>query len=249
VRQQYLDFLSREPEVSEPWSNVLRNCQNQFNSDSGNQSSGCDRITVSAAFFGSPEFQLKGGYVFRFYKVAFGRLPKYDEIVSDMRSVTGTTPEEVFAKKKAFADTWVRRPEFGNRYDLSSPTDFVGALLNPYGLNSITTPDPASPDGSNKVTLSRQDLINALRGVGNNGIPTLNKAQVVRAICDSDQVATAEFNSAFVAMQYYGYLRRTPEAGGYTAWLAYLNAHPSDYRTMVNGFLNSTEYRLRFGQP
>jgi len=27
----------------------------------------------------------------------------------------------------------------------------------------------------------------------------------------------------------------------------YLNAHPGDFRTMINGFLNSTEYRLRFG--
>jgi hypothetical protein len=52
-----------------------------------------------------------------------------------------------------------------------------------------------------------------------------------------------------VAMQYYGYLRRTPEDAGYTAWLNYLNAHPTDFRTMVNGFMNSIEYRLRFGQP
>jgi hypothetical protein len=50
-------------------------------------------------------------------------------------------------------------------------------------------------------------------------------------------------------MQYYGYLRRTPESTGYQAWLDYLNTHPGDFRTMVNGFMNSTEYRLRFGQP
>jgi len=31
--------------------------------------------------------------------------------------------------------------------------------------------------------------------------------------------------------------------------LNYLNANPTDFRTMVNGFMNSTEYRLRFGQP
>jgi hypothetical protein len=50
-------------------------------------------------------------------------------------------------------------------------------------------------------------------------------------------------------MQYYGYLRRTPEAAGYNAWLDYLKANPSDYRTMVGGFVNSAEYRLRFGHP
>ena len=33
----------------------------------------------------------------------------------------------------------------------------------------------------------------------------------------------------------------------YEAWLGVLQR--GDIRTMVNGFLNSTEYRLRFGQP
>jgi hypothetical protein len=70
---------------------------------------------------------------------------------------------------------------------------------------------------------------------------------VFRAIADSDQVFTQEFNKAFVAMQYYGYLRRTPETAGYNAWLNHLNDHPNDFRTMVNGFMNSLEYRLRFG--
>ena len=44
-----------------------------------------------------------------------------------------------------------------------------------------------------------------------------------------------------------GYLRRTPDTTGYQAWLNYLSTHPGDYRTMVNGFMNSIEYRLRFG--
>ena len=86
-----------------------------------------------------------------------------------------------------------------------------------------------------------------LTGLLNAG--TLTCAQVLRAIADSDQVFAAEFNQAFVAMQYYGSLKRTPEPGCYNAWLNYLNAHPTDFRTMVNGFMNSVEYRLRFGNP
>src|SRR5580765_6626862 len=42
-------------------------------------------------------------------------------------------------------------------------------------------------------------------------------------------------------------LRRTPDQSGFNSWVSYLTANPSDFRTMVNGFLNSTEYRLRFG--
>jgi len=241
VRQQYLDFLSREPEQGEPWSAILRNCSNQFNTDPNNAAAGCDRLTVSAAFFGSPEFRLKGYFVFLFYKVALGRLPSYDEFIPDMRSVTGQTPAEVFAKKAAFIDAFAGRLEFRNLYDALSNTAYVDALMNRYILQSITTPDPANPDGTTMVTLTRADLVNRLN------TQTLTRAQVLRAIVQSREVDLVEFNGAFVAMQYYGYLRRTPETSGYNAWLDYLNMHPTDFRTMVNGFMNSVEYRLRFG--
>ena len=50
-------------------------------------------------------------------------------------------------------------------------------------------------------------------------------------------------------MQYYGYLRRTPEEDGYQAWLRVIREDPQNIRTMVHGFVNSVEYKLRFGQP
>jgi hypothetical protein len=243
VRLHYLDFLSREPDPAgnQSWLNLLNNCPDVNNLDPNSPSAVCDRLTVSAAFFGSQEFQLKGFYVFRFYKAAFSRLPTYAEIVVDMRNVTGQTPEEVFQKKAAFATAFAQRPEFANAYGALSNASYVSALLNRYGLTQVTTPDPAAPDGAQKVTLTSTDLTNRL----NAG--TLTRAQVLRAVADSDQVAGAEFTRAFVAMQYYGYLRRTPEPTGYQAWLNYLTANPSDFRTMVNGFMNSQEYRLRFG--
>jgi hypothetical protein len=123
-----------------------------------------------------------------------------------------------------------------------SNTNFVNALMDRYNLQSITTPDPANPDGSTKVTLTRADLINGLNAV------TLSRAQVVRAIADSDQLFQLEYNQAFVFMQYVGYLRRSPETAGYNGWLNYLNS-TGDFRTMISGFANSQEYRSRFGQP
>jgi hypothetical protein len=235
VRMQYLDFLSRESEAGQPWSGVINNCA------AGDTS--CDRISVSANFFRSQEFQLKGLFVFRFYKVSFGRLPLYSEVVVDMRSVTGTTTAEVQAKKAAFTSAWMQRQEFLNAYSALSNQQFVDALMGRYGLQQMTTPDPSAPDGTLKLTLTRADLINRLTAA------TLTRGQVVRAIADSDQVGAAEFNPAFVAMQYFGYLRRDPDTSGYNAWLATINANPADFRSMVNGFMNSTEYRLRFGQP
>jgi hypothetical protein len=77
----------------------------------------------------------------------------------------------------------------------------------------------------------------------------MTRGQIVRAIADSNEVGATEFNPAFVAMQYFGYLRRDPDSGGYNAWLQTINANPADFRAMINGFMNSVEYRLRFGQP
>jgi hypothetical protein len=240
VRQQYLDFLFREPDAAgfQAWLGVLNNCSDVNNNPQ------CDRVLVSSSFFGSPEFRIKGFFVYRFYALAFRQLPAYAQIVPDMVSVTGQTAAETAQRRAAFADSFVARPEFLARYPVSlSNMDFVNRLMDQYGLQTITTPDPSAPDGSTKVTLTRADLINRLNAV------TLMRAQVVRAIADSDQVAQIEFNPAFVFMQYVGYLKRDPDAAGFNAWLNYLNAHPTDFRTMVNGFVNSPEYRSRFGQP
>ena len=237
VRQNYLDFLSREPDTDgfNAWVSVLNGC-----SDVNNNST-CDRILVSQSFFGSPEFQLKGFYVFRFYRLAFDRLPEYLEIIPDMSFVAGQTAQEVFERKAQLANLFTQRTEFINTYGAQTNAQYVAALLGRYQLTQIVTPDPAHPDDATKITLTNADLVNRLNAA------TLTRAQVFRAIADSDQVSQPEFNNAFVAMQYYGYLRRKPEQSGYAAWLAVLQS--GDIRAMVSGFMNSQEYRLRFGNP
>ncbi|HEV7373525.1 MAG TPA: hypothetical protein VGN95_02315, partial [Pyrinomonadaceae bacterium] len=50
---------------------------------------------------------------------------------------------------------------------------------------------------------------------------------------------------AFVVMQYFGYLRRNPDKF-YLDWIAIMNQDKANYRNMVNGFMNSAEYRARF---
>ena len=240
VRQQYLDFLSREPEQSglDAWLNVLNNCSDVHNNPT------CDRIHVSSSFFRSDEFQLKGYFVYLFYRVALNRRPNYDEIIPDLRGVTGQTGDEVARKRAAFARQFTLRPEFRTTYDDSLlDAAFVGELLGRYNAAAITTPDPSNPDGTQFVTLTREELISRLSA------GTLTRAQVLRAVVQSREVDTVEFRGAFVATQYYGYLRRAPEEAGYQGWLNYLNANPNDFRTMVNGFMNSEEYRLRFGRP
>ncbi|MDQ1610389.1 MAG: serine protease [Pyrinomonadaceae bacterium] len=241
VRQQYLDFLSREPDTGgfNAWLGVLNNCPNAFTGPS--VPSQCDRIYVSGeGFFRSAEFQLKGSYAFRFYKVAFGRMPEYTEIVSDMSFVAGATEQEVYARKAQLALLFTQRPEFQTAYGGMTNTQFVETLFARYGLGTVTTPDPATPDSGTRVNFTTGVFISQLDS------NFLTRAQVFRAIADSDQVQAAEFNNTFVAVQYYGYLRRKPDPAGFNAWLSVLQS--GNVRTMVDGFLNSVEYRLRFGQ-
>ncbi|HLL16961.1 MAG TPA: GDSL-type esterase/lipase family protein [Pyrinomonadaceae bacterium] len=227
VRMQYLDFLSREPDAEgfDAWMGVLNRCSNVEDNPL------CDRPTVSSAFFRSQEFQLKGYFVYLFYKVSLGRLPLYAEIIPDMRRVTGATAEEVFAKRLAFAHAWVERPEFKTLYpETLSPDAFVDKLLQVTGV------------ALNGGVITRNSLASDL------STRTRTRAEVLMALVEHPSVDARERNGAFVAMQYFGYLRRDPEADGYNAWLAYLNANPGDFRTMVRGFVNSVEYQLRFGQ-
>jgi hypothetical protein len=86
---------------------------------------------------------------------------------------------------------------------------------------------------------------------------TKTQAQVLRAVAEKPEVSRREFNSAFVLMQYFGYLRRNPndppeadlDFAGYDFWLGKLNQFNGDFRgaEMVKAFIVSGEYRQRFG--
>jgi uncharacterized protein DUF4214 len=231
VQEHYIDFLSRFPEQGgfQAWLDVLNSCNNDASCLYGPNGK---RILVSQSFFGSQEFNLKGGYVFRFYRASFGQtfaqLPKYVDMVAGMRSVTGATADEVNQKRTAFATNWVLRGDFLTAYPRSlTPTQFVDNISATAG-----------------ITLSnRSQIISDLTTAGNSDA---GRAVAMRAIADSQEEQNKEFNPSFVYMQYIGYLRRDPEEGGFTSWLNYLTSHPGDFNTMVWGFVDSAEYRNRF---
>jgi hypothetical protein len=61
------------------------------------------------------------------------------------------------------------------------------------------------------------------------------RAQVLRAVVEDSDFVNAEFNRAFVLMQYFGYLRRNPndpqdsDYTGYDFWLTKLNQFNGNY--------------------
>ena len=78
---------------------------------------------------------------------------------------------------------------------------------------------------------------------------TLTRATVLRTITEFQFLKTREFNSAFVTMQYFGYLRRDPDTSGFNFWFGKLNEFGGNFvrAEMVKAFITSSEYRQRFG--
>jgi hypothetical protein len=223
VRQQYLDFLGREPDQGglEYWSAQI----NQCNGDAACISQ--RRIDVSAAFFASAEFQQTGSYIYGVYAGTLGRTLNYDEFNADRSQVLGGSGLD--PAKTAFAESFVQRPEFINRYPQGmSREQFVDAV--------IQTMTQRSGVGQSSL---RDGFLNDYDAGG--------RALVVRHAAEASSFVAPEYNKAFVLMEYFGYLRREIDQGGYDYWLEVLNnGAAGNYRGMVCAFLTSTEYQLRF---
>jgi len=224
VRQQYIDCLGREPDPPgfAAWVNEINTC-------SGDTTL-CDRIHVSQLFFQSAEFQQRGYFVYRFYPVSFGRKPFYAEFVPDLASVSGFLSDtQLEAAKAQFAVDFTARPAFASAYNGLNNTQYVDTLLSTAGVSSTFS------------TATRQALIDGLNS------STLTRGQVLRQIVESTDVSNKYFNQAYAVMEYFGYLRREPDAA-YLDWIHSLDTGTQP-RTMVIGFVNSIEYRQRFGPP
>jgi hypothetical protein len=80
------------------------------------------------------------------------------------------------------------------------------------------------------------------------------RASVLRSVAENANLTQRDFNKAFVLMQYFGYLRRDPDAApdgnfnGYNFWLTKLNQFNGDFvqAEMVRAFIVSGEYLNRF---
>ena len=224
VRQHYIDLLGRLPDqLASVWEGILNNCPPSGKDANGNY---CDRIEVSSAFFRSEEFQTRGYFVYRLYSTV-GKIPLYEQYTPDFARVSGfLSTQQLEANKVALVSDFMTRSDFQTKYGASTaPTAYVDALLQTVGF-------PNHP--------SRTTWIN---GLTNN---SLSRAQVFRAVAESSEVYNKYYREAFVIMQYFGYLRRTADAS-YLNWIDTMNQTNGDYRTMINGFLNSAEYRQRFG--
>jgi len=261
VRQHYIDFLNREPDTSglNFWINNIDGCSPKPSCTE------LARINTSAAFFLSIEFQDTGYFVYRAYKAAYGdatgtsgtggvhnlSVPviRLNEFLPDTQRIglgvivgQGNWQQQIDANKTAFAEEFVQRTRFLTAYPLSlTPSAFVDNLNSQAATPAVTGVKPLSPS-------ERDALVKALTE------GTMTRGQVLRAVAEDQTLSNAEFNRAFVLMQFFGYLRRNPndpqdtDYAGYEFWLGKLNQFNNFVNAeMVKAFLTSGEYRARFG--
>jgi cytochrome c peroxidase len=226
VTQHYRDFLNREPDSGglTYWTDRIASCPPT--------DAICvleRRLNVSAAFFIENEFQLTGSYIHRMYTTSLGRQPTYAEFNADRSLIS--LGANLNASKAAFADAWMLRQACVSKYGASPSADaFVDTLLGTLkGYDGVD------------LTAKRATYISELQG-------GISRGQVVREVAEETAVHDAEYNASFVLMQYFGYLHRNPDSGGYQFWLNVLNNRaPNNYQGMVCAFITSAEYQRRFG--
>jgi hypothetical protein len=258
VTQNYFDFLNRAPDQggSDFWTGVITGPPACAPAD---QTCLRDRrITVSNAFFFELEFQQTGAYVFRLYRTAFGnqqpfpnpeanpqfpgqnlRLPGYDVFARDRAQVVGGS--SLSQAQLELANAFVLRSEFLARYpaNLDGPA-FVDAILG-----TIMT------DLGVNLSSQRTALINLFdQGGRGNMLYRLADDNLQTNPINNRPLIDAEYVRSFVATQYFGYLRRDPDIGGFLFWLGQVNSAPlrdlSKQRAMVCSFITSAEFQQRF---
>ena len=237
VTQHYRDFLSRDPDGSgfAFWTNELMRCAMDA------QCIEVKRINVSAAFVVSIEFHETGSYLYRMYRGALGRRPTFAEFVPEAaelgKNVVAAGDDSwairLSSNKDIYTMNFFNRPEFQARYAGLTSAQYVDKLFETEGITPTTT--------------ERDDLINGLDHCSFTiGCPT--RITVLRRIIENAAFDRKVFNESFVTMEYFGYLRRDPDAVGFQFWLAKMNQFNGDYvgAEMVKAFINSDEYRKRF---
>jgi hypothetical protein len=249
VRQHYLDFLGREADASGLafWVNGIESCGTDQNCRD------VKRVDTSAAFFLSIEFQETGFYVLRLQAAGFNKQSDdassrvtYTSFMRDARQVgEGVIIGQPGAQarlnqnKAAYALQVVSTTAFQQNNSTSVAADYVDALFT-----------RALKFNGSPTTQERQAAIDAF-GIGD----LVGRAAALQSVADSNSVRQKQLNSAFVLMEYLGYLRRGPtdppdtDNSGYSFWLEKLNDFNGDFRQaeMVKAFISADEYRQRFG--
>jgi len=241
VRQQYRDFLNRDPDApgfafwTGEYDRLVGACSTVTPATERAKCETRARASISSAFFLSVEFQQTGYVVYRAYDVAFARIGatrpargqpiarvaiRLEEFLRDTQTIARgiivnnmVSQTALEANRQAYFLNFVQRSDFTDRFPVDqSGSQYVDALF----ASANITPTAAE----------RTAAITALGGGGTSG-----RAAAFRAVVENEQLYQREFNRSFVLLQYFGYLRRNPDdapepnrdLAGYNFWLGKLD--------------------------
>jgi len=255
ARQQYLDFLGREPDQNgwNFWTSQITSC--------GTDQSCIEvkRINVSAAFFLSVEFQQTGYLVERIHKAAYGDANGSSTVDGPHTLKVPNITRADLLTDQSFVGQGVIVGETGWELKLAQNTQlFYENFINrakfrtafpPFAMAAADFVDTLNHNAGSPLSQAERNALVA--GYQNNDA---SRIQVMRTIVEHPNFVNAEYNRAFVLMQYFGYLQRNPfdppdsDYGGYEFWLKKLNQFNGNFvnAEMVKAFIVSTEYRNRF---
>lgn len=258
VRQQYHDFLNRESDLDglNFWVDNIDKCNDPARRPADLTVAQCKqvmRVNTSAAFFLSIEFQQTGNLVRSFYVATLDRpltnnMPALAEFERDTQAmqldvVVGQDNWQQILNdnRDAFMKEFVARAEFVGLYPTTdTPTQYVDKLY----LHAGITP----------TSSERGDAI-AEFGSATTAADAGARGRALWRVTQNNSFQQRELNRSFVQMQYFGYLRRNandlPDSNfdGYEFWLNKLDSFNGNFieADMVRAFIESREYRARFG--
>lgn len=254
VDQHFIDFLNRKPDPSSLafWKDQIIERQQLSSDDDA-------LINTSTAFFLSTELFEIGYLVYRMYKAAYGDavgkstfngahqlavpiirltefLPAVQKIGQGVVVGKGDWKTQLASNKYQFEEEFAEEFVSRSRFTFAHPTSM--SLVDALNTNA----------GSPLSEARRNQLVSDL------SIGVKTRAQALLAVAEDQNLVSAEFNRAFVLMQYFGYLRRDPndtpdgDFTGYEFWLRKLDQLSGNYVgvEMVKAFITSDEYRKRF---
>jgi hypothetical protein len=173
--------------------------------------------------------------VYRLGKASYGRMPRREEFITAMmeiaRGVFKGNPgweNQIEANRNSLLHTWTNSKDFKQFYDGKTNTEFINTLLTNAGVN---------------WTQSKRDvLIKAL------DLKATTRQSALLSIVEDRNFFAREYNTAYVLVHFFGYLRRNPDDApdfdlkGLNFWRGRLDEW-GDYRIISRAFIESLEYQ------
>ena len=180
------------------------------------------------------QFPRTSFFSYRLIKATYGRMPRREELIAAMTVIyrgvflrQSGWENQIEANRISLLNAWINSKEFRQAYESKTDAEFVNVLLSNAGLNWSGTARDALVDKLQSKQVSRQAALSS--------------------IVEDHGFFASEYNTAYVLMHFFGYLRRNPDdppdgdLRGLIFWRDNLDTW-GDYLNISRAFVESIEY-------